>query len=510
MRGGEPDDGDGDGDELEVVLLEEAPPAAPRRALLGHVAAWGGRHRRLLLVTALCVVALGAAHALVAVRGLRALERHVEASLVLRDEYDEYVRELRAASGASYRLLVGGTEQERIARVTADYRRRVTELAEGASDVVVLDPSLRRLRRSTVLALRSEAHEARAGTWFPPFRVHAAAQRVEDDVRGRRLDRGRRPGVPRLQSVAELRKPTPLLDEPTGARLFVSTSNGIVEVEVDTGRAGRIADVRNPVGVVAAAGGFVGMVDTGDGHVVPFGSSTRGRPVGRYDEVLAHADDPGLVWFLTRPLDEFDPRPSVAHAFDREGVRRDEVTLGEGTVAALSRRWLVRARYREDDASFEVVDRRNGRVVGVEHDALPSALRGDLLAWWGPKGLLVRTLPATSDRVVPPPRPGLLPGQVLVSPDGRRLAVVWARFGPGRAHEAVLAVHDSASLAVVHEVWTSDHPVFPQAAWSHSGGHLFVLETGPGGGGRLLAWREGTAAPKRLPIEGEFYGLSAF
>lgn len=74
----------------------------------------------------------------------------------------------------------------------------------------------------------------------------------------------------------------------------------------------------------------------------------------------------------------------------------------------------------------------------------------------------------------------------------------------------MLAVHDTATAAVVREVQVSNHPVFPYAAWSRDGRYLFVLETSSGGGGRVLAWREGWTVPEALPVEGEFYGLSAF
>ncbi|MDQ3757812.1 MAG: hypothetical protein M3394_08180 [Actinomycetota bacterium] len=515
---GAPHHDDGDDGELEVVPLEDGEPFPPPRPPWHWLVQWADRHRRLLLLLSLAPALLATAHAVVAVRGVRALERHTQAAVLLRAEYDEYVTGLRGSrTSRGYRLLGVPSEADRVARVTADYSARLSELAERVQDVVVIDPGLRRLRRTTLTLMREEAEEARVepdepGAWFPPFRVRMVAQEVED-----RLDRWRRtPGSPPrvrpLASVAALRKPTPLLDERTGVQLFTVAQSGVIRIDVDAGTVMPVGDDRDTLGPWALGDGFLGVVDFGEGIVRPLHrAAATVRIPGDYDEVLPDAADGNRLWFVTRPNDPGDPGPTRAHAFDRAGVKRDEVVLDEAReLSAVSSRWLVLQDVSGDGTSMEVVDRQRGAALPTRTGATFFALRGDTLLWGHRDRLLVRALPTGADRTVAPPRAGMRPATAVLSNDRRRLAVVWARFDGDRLHESALVVYDATELQAIGEVaWQRTRPVFPRAEWSARGDWLFIVEASDGGTTRLLAWREGLAQPKPLLIEGEFYGLSA-
>jgi hypothetical protein len=505
---GTPDD-----DVLEVVELEDAPLAEQGRPLSSVVVGWVGRHRRVLLVAAVLCAAVGATHALLVVRGVRALERQVRAAVMLRTQYDEFVAELRRDESSGYRLLGPAANETRIAAASEDYARRLGGLVERAEDVFAVEPRLRRVRRETVALLRQEVRSARedGSGWFSAQGVHSAAGEVDEDLRRRGLDPGR---APRPRPLAAARRPpTPLLDEPTGTRLFTSTADGLLEIELDTGAVHRVGDESFPLGQWVVADGFVGTTILGEGRIVPFGTPGRGRSVGRYDEVVADTEDRGLVWFVTRPFDPGDTRPTVAHAFDGDGVRRGELRPGDGTVAAISARWMLLTHYHgeAEGASVDVVDRQDGRRLAALRPGAFFALHGDVLLWSDDTRLLARTLPGSADRVVPAPRAGFLPVRVVMSRDGSRLAVVWVRVDVGRVvRQAVVAVHDARSLEPVTVAWEGDPRVFPQAAWSADGRWLFVLEQGGSARSRVLAWPEGLTRPKAALIEGEFFDLAAF
>ncbi|HEX2040115.1 MAG TPA: hypothetical protein VHF47_10335 [Acidimicrobiales bacterium] len=504
--------GEHEGDELEIVDLEDALPPQSGPSAGFRVAGWAGRHRRGLLVAAVLCAAVGTTHALLVVRGVRALERQVRAAVVLRAQYDDFVAELRRRESTGYRLVGAAAHDTRVAAISRDYAERLGRLVDRAERVFAVEPGLRRVRRDTVALLRQELRSARlAGArWFSAQGVFSAAQGIDDDLRRRGLDPG---GPPRPPPLSAPRQAVPLLDEPTGSRLFTSTHEGLLEVDIDTGVVRSIGADPFPIGQWAVADGFVGTTVLGEGLIVPFGSSGRGHSVGRYDEVVADTDDTGLVWFVTRPSDPGDTRPAVAHAFDRNGVRRDEVRPGAGTVAAISARRLLLTHYHGEGEgpSVDVVDRRSGNRIAALRPGAFFALRGDLMLWSDDTRLLARTLPGSADRVVPSPRAGFLPARVVVSGDGRRLAVVWVRTDVERVvRQAVVAVHDARSLGVLAEAWEGDLRVFPQAAWSGDGRWLFVLEQGGSASGRVLAWRDGLARPKAALIEGEFFDLAAF
>lgn len=501
--------------ELEVVPLDDVARPPPPPSPLRKAAAWAGRRRRVLFAVVLVAVLFGASYAAFAVRGLRALERHTRAAIVLRQQYDTYVAELRPARPTSYRLLAGDDADTRVRRATVEYGGRMAELADRARDVVVVDPALRHLRRRTVAFLRDEAAKARtastrASPWLSPVRFDTA--QLQDALRRWRRPTGAPPDVHGLDSVTAAVASAPLLDEPTGARLFVPTREGLLEVDVDRG----IVHTHGDGGGTqwAVGDGFLATVEAGNGLVRQFGGRAGDRPVGRYDSVLRDADDPALAWFVTGPLDPGDARPLEAHAFDRNGVRRGEVHPEGGVVTAVSARWLVRAYYGDRD-ELVVDDRRTGARAARLQAAQFHALRGDTLAWSDERRLLLRDLADGSDRLVPPPQPGMTAWAVEASPDGGRLAVVWSevRGRDGDAEvvgDVLLAVHEASSLRQVAVLRVADDPGYQQPAWSRDGSWLFVFAGSEPGPGRVVAWRDGLAEPKTVQIEGEFYGLSAY
>lgn len=498
-------------DELEIVPLDGAARPPPSLSVVRRTVAWAGRHRRPLLAVVLGVALFGTSYTAFAVRGLRALERHTRSAIVLREQYDTYVAELRPARPTSYRLLAGDDADTRVRRATAEYGTRMAELADRARAVVVVDPTLRRLRRRTVGFLGAEAARARTAStrtspWLAPARVDTTL--LQDALRRWRRPPGAAPDVRGLRSVRAVQAAAPLLDEPTGARLFVPTREGLLEVDVDRGAVHTHGDGGG--GQWAVGDGFLATVEAGNGLIRPFGGRGTERPVGRYDVVHRDADDPALAWFVTGPLDPGDARRPEAHAFDRDGVRRGEALPAGGAVVAVSSRWLVRAYYGERD-ELVVDDRRTAEPAARLRSARFHAVRGDTLVYSADHRLVLRDLVHGTERVVLPPRGDLSTSMVDVAPDGTRLAVVWTRVFRNDLVDAVLVVHDGASLRPLATVSTGEEVVFPQPAWSHSGTWLFVLVGSEfPSGGRVLAWREGLAQPKTVLLEGEFYGLSAF
>lgn len=502
-------------EDLEIVPLDGVARPPPPPSSLPRVVAWAGRHRRPLLAATVVVVVLGSAYVALAVRGLRALERQTRAAVALREQYDTFVAELRPVRPTSYRLLAGDDAETRVRRATAEYGVRMAELADRARDVVVVDPALRRLRRSTVAFLQGEASRARTAStrtspWLSPVPVDTT--RLQDALRWWRRPPGDPPRVRRLASVAVPRTPVPLLDEPTGARLFVPTREGLLEVDVDRGVVYTHGDGGGEQWAIGD--GFLAAVEVGNGLVRPFGGRGGDRPVGRYDTVLRDADDPALAWFVTGPLDPGDARRTEIHAFDRNGARRGEIAPGDGVVAAVSARWLVRAYYNDRD-EFVVDDRRARTQAARLQSAQFHALRGNTLAWSDDRRLLLRDLTDGTDRLVPPPRPGMTAWIVEASPDGGRLAVAWAtiRGRDGDAEvvgDVLLTVYEAASLRQTAVLRVADDPGYQQPAWSRDGKWLFIFAGSESAPGRVVAWRDGLTEPKAVQIEGEFYGLSAY
>ena len=507
---GEPGD-----DELEVVPLDDVARPPPRPSPWRTMAARVGRHRRPLLLAVVVVALLATSYTAFAVRGLRALERHTRSAIVLREQYDAYVAELRPVRPTSYRLLAGEDADARVRRATADYGFRMAELAERARDVAVVDHALRRLRRRTVTFLRDEAARARTAStrtspWLSPIRFDTT--QLQGELRRWRRPPGSSPDVPGLAGVTAAVVSAPLLDEPTGARLFVPTREGLLEVDVDHG----VVHTHGDGGGVqwAIGDGFVATVEGGNGLVREFGGRSGPRTLGRYDLVFRDADDPTLAWFVTGPLDPGDTRRTEVRAFDRHGVRRDEILPDDGSVTAVSARWLVRGYYGDRD-EVVVDNRRTGQPAARLRSARFHALRGTSLVWSDDARLLVRDLARGTDRTVAPPRPGMTAWTVEASPDGGRLAVVWAlvRGRDGDAEvvgDVLLTVHETASLRDVAVLRVADDPVHQQPAWSRDGSWLFVLAAGDSAPGRVVAWRDGLTEPKTVQIEGQFYGLSAY
>lgn len=505
----------GEPGELEVVPLDDVARPPPRPTPWRTAAAWVGRHRRPLLLAVAVVVLATTTYTAFAVRGLRALERHTRSAIVLREHYDAYVAELRPVRPTSYRLLAGADADARVRRATAEYGVRMAELAESARDVEVVDPALRRLRRRTVTFLRDEAARARTAStrtspWLSPVRFDTT--QLQDALRRWRRPSGALPHVRGLASITAAVASAPLLDEPTGARLFVPTREGLLEVDVDRG----VVHAHGDGGGVqwAIGDGFVATVEGGNGLVREFGGRGGPRPLGRYDLVFRDADDPTLAWFVTGPLGPGDTRRTEVRAFDRNGVRRGEVLPDDGSVVAVSSRWVVRADY-GDSGRLLVDNRGTGKSAVRLRSARFHALRSDSLVWSDDARLLLRDLARGTDRAVAPPRPGMRAWTVEASPDGGRLAVVWAliRGRDGDAEivgDVLLTVHDAASSRQVATLRVADDPVHQQPAWSHDGRWLFVFVGSEPGPGRVVAWRDGLTEPKTVQIEGEFYGLSAY
>jgi hypothetical protein len=246
-------------------------------------------------------------------------------------------------------------------------------------------------------------------------------------------------------------------------------------------------------GPVLAVGNRV-LASGSRGHrpvVLSFRLDMRGRPrVFAAGDQVVPSGSPGRLW-----------------------VARTESSRGELAFASL----------REVSASGRTVYRVRRRLP--PWSALRAAVAGGLiftrrsaLEWWHPRtGRVVRRLPdawviaagrtrlascrercgalrvstATSDRVLRPPAGVRLPGTSgAFSPDGARLAVPVMREG---IWQVAVVDLETGRWNLVPRARLSG---YRSIAWSLSGEWLYFT----GRGSRILAWRQGSGRPLRLPV----------
>lgn len=309
----------------------------------------------------------------------------------------------------------------------------------------------------------------------------------------------------------------PILDQPTGIRVYFSTDNRLTEVDIDSASA-TVHDLPE----LAPGDPLYRMARRGE-HFVFYGETATGPAIYALDP--AAPTSPRLIseagffvpsavedriWLAI--LDESSPATVRALQSVREVTVDGQVTVED--VAPPDGRWPIAAvdsgLVFQGDESLEVWDPSSQEIVEVVPGPFAVAARQNQILACGQCDQLVHIdLDTGIHRAV-----ALPPGVQSVdgyggsfSPDGSYVAV------PGFLAEStgvVLVDIDSGTTSLVPGM-TQALNGYPQVAWSPGGDWLFYSVGGlTAGTGRLFAYRPGDTTAYGVPVtlEGQYYSIT--
>jgi len=317
-------------------------------------------------------------------------------------------------------------------------------------------------------------------------------------------------------AAAVAARPAPLA-EATGASLLLGGDGGLLRVDLDRRRVGRVP---LPLDAAEADNGLVerdGVVVAVRGGVAYAASGRPGRPavrLGPASYALASAV-PGRVWlveetgdperwFRLREADLGRSRSPSSASPSAGPAARPTLPLGRRPVAGVPGGLLVDAA--GDGAGLAVWDPRTGRLGRRLAAGAPLsgvAARGRAVAWVEGAVLHLGDLATGRDRVVAPP-PGTdgfaVPG--AFSPDGRTLAAVTRSGFSTRPALALVAVNRALAVRVTGSDGALSDRCSPCLAWAPAGDWVFFSRLGPGFG--IGAYRLGRPRAVSVPVEVPF------